>query len=158
MIYVGQGFDVHALVEGRKLIIGGVNIPYKKGLKGHSDADVLIHAFCDALLGAMGEEDIGHHFPDTDLKYKNISSLILLDNVIDLMKKKNLSLINADLTIIAEQPKFRPYIPQMKSILLSHFPVNTQINIKATTTEHLGFTGREEGIAAMAIVSLKKNI
>ncbi len=154
LIFIGHGFDVHRLVKGRKLIMGGIEIPFEKGLDGHSDADVLVHAFCDALLGAMGEDDIGKHFPDNDNKYKNISSLLLLEEVCRLMKTKNLSLINADLTIIAQKPKFRPYIDKMKEKLKIYFGKESQINIKATTTENLGFTGREEGIAAMAVVCL----
>lgn len=157
MIYIGQGFDVHAFADGRKLIVGGVDIPFEKGLLGHSDADVLIHAFCDALLGAMAEEDIGHHFPDSNPKFKNISSLILLDEVVRLMNEKQMTLINADLTIIAQKPKFRPYIPEMKRILAAHLPETAQLNIKATTTEKLGFTGRGEGIAASAVVLLARN-
>ena len=157
MFFIGQGFDVHPLVSGRKLILGGVEIPFEKGLSGHSDADVLIHSLCDAILGAIGEEDIGYHFPDTSLEFKDISSLLLLDRVVELVKKKNLNIINADITIIAQEPKIRPFIPEMKKNLLQHLSSKTQLNIKATTTEHLGFIGRGEGIAAMSVVLVSLN-
>jgi len=157
MFRIGQGFDVHQLTENRPLIIGGVHIPYEKGLLGHSDADVLLHTVADACLGAIGEGDIGRHFPDTDPAFKDADSSKLLQHVWKLVKERGYELVNADCTIIAQKPKMAPYIEPMQeriSILLETTP--DCINVKATTTEKLGFTGREEGIAAQAVVLLKK--
>ncbi|MNI09564.1 2-C-methyl-D-erythritol 2,4-cyclodiphosphate synthase [compost metagenome] len=157
MIRVGQGFDVHQLVEGRKCLIGGVDIPYEKGLLGHSDADVLLHAITDAILGALALGDIGKHFPDTADEYKDADSLILLKKVWQLAKDRGYQLGNADSTIIAQKPKMAPYIPQMIEIIAEALEANAdQINVKATTTEQLGFTGRGEGIAAQSVVCLLK--
>lgn len=154
---VGQGFDVHQFVENRPLILGGVTIPHEKGLIGHSDADVLLHAITDAILGAMALGDIGRHFPDTDPKYGGADSADLLTQVWDMVTQAGYELGNLDATIIAQRPKMEPYIPQMIERIagLLHTE-SSMINIKATTTERLGFTGREEGIAAMAVVCLKK--
>ncbi|MED3561261.1 2-C-methyl-D-erythritol 2,4-cyclodiphosphate synthase [Bacillus xiapuensis] len=157
MYRIGQGFDVHQLTEGRPLIIGGIKIPYEKGLLGHSDADVLLHTVSDACLGAIGEGDIGRHFPDTDPNFKDADSAKLMEHVWKLVKDKGYELVNADCTIIAQKPKMAPYIEQMKvriAELLEAAP--DRVNVKATTTEKLGFTGREEGIAAQAVVLLKK--
>ncbi len=152
---IGQGFDVHALVAGRKLIIGGVQIPYEKGLEGHSDADVLIHAICDALLGAAGLGDIGRHFPDTDPAYKGADSRVLLRAVAQKVKAAHLCAGNVDATIIAQAPRMAPHIAQMVANISADLGVAAAaINVKATTTEHLGFTGRGEGIAAQAIALL----
>ena len=150
-----MGYDVHQLVEGRKLIMGGVEIPHTKGLLGHSDADVLVHAIMDALIGAMGEGDIGKHFPDTDAKYKNISSLLLLGHVSEMLIEKKAVIHNIDATIIAQKPKMAPYIEDMKkNIALSLNIEISQINIKATTEEKLGFTGEEKGISSQAIAMI----
>jgi 2-C-methyl-D-erythritol 2,4-cyclodiphosphate synthase len=157
MFRIGQGFDVHQLTEGRPLIIGGVTIPYEKGLLGHSDADVLLHTVSDACLGAIGEGDIGKHFPDTDPNFKDADSAKLMEHVWQLVKNKGYELVNADCTIIAQKPKMAPYIGQMRvriAELLEATP--EQINVKATTTEKLGFTGRGEGIASQAVVLLRK--
>lgn len=155
MIRVGQGFDVHQLAEGRKCIIGGVEIPFEKGLLGHSDADVLLHAISDAILGALGLGDIGKHFPDTDMAFKDADSLVLLKQVWKLARERGYKLGNLDSTIIAQKPKMAPYIPQMAEIIAVALEAETsQVNVKATTTEKLGFTGREEGIAAQAVVCL----
>ena len=157
MFRIGQGFDVHQLTEGRPLIIGGITIPYELGLLGHSDADVLLHTISDACLGAIGEGDIGKHFPDTDAFFKDADSAILMEQVWKLVKEKGYELVNADCTIIAQKPKMAPYIEQMRvriAELLEASP--EQINVKATTTEKLGFTGRGEGIASQAVVLLKK--
>ncbi|EKN69195.1 2-C-methyl-D-erythritol 2,4-cyclodiphosphate synthase [Neobacillus bataviensis LMG 21833] len=157
MFRIGQGFDVHQLTEGRPLIIGGITIPYEKGLLGHSDADVLLHTVSDACLGAIGEGDIGKHFPDTDPNFKDADSAKLMEHVWMLVKEKGYELVNADCTIIAQKPKMAPYIEQMRSRiaeLLEAAP--EQINVKATTTEKLGFTGRGEGIASQVVVLLKK--
>ncbi|MCD8217599.1 MAG: 2-C-methyl-D-erythritol 2,4-cyclodiphosphate synthase [Clostridiales bacterium] len=152
---VGMGYDVHRLVEGRKLILGGVEIPHTHGLLGHSDADVLLHAIMDALLGAAALGDIGKHFPDTDEQYRGISSLELLSRVGELLAQKNYVIENIDATVIAQQPKLRPYISQMEDNVSEILGLETgQVNVKATTEEHLGFTGREEGIAANAICLL----
>ncbi len=158
---VGIGYDVHALTENRKLIIGGVNIPYEKGLYGHSDADVLIHAIMDSLLGAMGKGDIGKLFPDTDSKYKDSDSRILLRNIYELMDDNNFRVGNIDSVIIAQKPKMAPYIEEMKKNIADDLKTDiSNINIKATTTENLGFEGRGEGIAAKCICLLetKENI
>lgn len=159
MFRIGQGFDVHQLTEGRPLIIGGITIPYEKGLLGHSDADVLLHTVSDACLGAIGEGDIGKHFPDTDPNFKDADSAKLMEHVWKLVKEKGYELVNADCTIIAQKPKMAPYIQQMReriAVLLGATP--EQINVKATTTEQLGFTGRGEGIASQAVVLLKKRL
>jgi 2-C-methyl-D-erythritol 2,4-cyclodiphosphate synthase len=158
MFRIGQGFDVHQLTECRPLIIGGITIPYEKGLLGHSDADVLLHTVADACLGAIGEGDIGRHFPDTDPNFKDADSAKLMEHVWQLVKDRGYALVNADCTIIAQKPKMAPHIQQMKeriAELLNASP--EQINVKATTTEKLGFTGRGEGIASQAVVLLKKN-
>ncbi|GHT34712.1 2-C-methyl-D-erythritol 2,4-cyclodiphosphate synthase [Bacteroidia bacterium] len=157
-IRVGFGFDVHALVTGRDLWLGGVKIPHTLGLQGHSDADVLIHAICDALLGAANLRDIGYHFPDTAGKYKNIDSKILLARTMQLIREAGYELGNIDATIVAEQPKLNPHIPTMQATLATVLQVPTNdISLKATTTEHLGFTGRQEGISAYATVLIQKN-
>lgn len=159
MIAVGQGFDVHQLVEGRPCIIGGVTIPYEKGLLGHSDADVLLHTISDAILGALALGDIGRHFPDTDPAFKDADSLILLKKVWDMAKERGYRLGNLDATIIAQKPKMAPYIPQMVEVIAGALESDTlQINVKATTTEQLGFTGRGEGIAAQCVVCLIKDM
>ncbi|NOU66331.1 2-C-methyl-D-erythritol 2,4-cyclodiphosphate synthase [Paenibacillus sp. LMG 31461] len=159
MIRIGNGFDVHQLVEGRKCIIGGVTIPYEKGLLGHSDADVLLHAISDAILGALGLGDIGKHFPDTAAEFKDADSLVLLKRVWQLAKEKGYKLGNADSTIIAQKPKMLPYIPQMVEIIAAALEAETdQVNVKATTTEQLGFTGRGEGIAAQSVVCLIRDV
>ncbi len=157
MIRIGQGFDVHQLVEGRPLIIGGITIPYEKGLLGHSDADVLLHTVADAVLGALAEGDIGKHFPDTDEAFKDADSKVLLAEVWKLAKEKGYKLGNIDCTIIAERPKMRPYIDQMREVIGDILEAEMeQINVKATTTEKLGFPGRGEGIASQAAVLLVK--
>lgn len=159
MIRVGQGFDVHQLVEGRPCIIGGVTIPYDKGLLGHSDADVLLHAITDAILGALGLGDIGKHFPDTDAAFKDADSLKLLEHVWKLVRESGYKLGNIDSTIIAQRPKMLPYIPQMAEIIARALEADvSQVNVKATTTEQLGFTGRGEGIAAQSVVCLIKDV
>lgn len=153
MLRIGQGYDVHKLVEGRKLIIGGVDIPHEKGLLGHSDADVLIHAIMDALLGALGLGDIGSHFPDTKEEFKDMDSRVLLRRVNDLLKNSGYALNNMDAVIIAQSPKMAPHIEKMKENLASDLEIDPGlINIKASTTETLGFVGRKEGIQAQAIV------
>ena len=153
---IGQGFDVHAFGEGDKIVIGGVAIPHTQGLVAHSDGDVLLHALCDALLGAAALGDIGQHFPDNDAKYKNIDSRSLLRLVYAKLKAKGFSLINADMTIIAQVPKMAPHIPSMREVIAQDLESTVhQVNVKATTTEQLGFTGRGEGIAAQAAVLLQ---
>ncbi len=153
---IGLGYDVHALTDNRTLIIGGVQIPYEKGLLGHSDADVLIHAIMDSLLGAMGEGDIGKLFPDTDDKYKDIDSRVLLRQVVTHMKNNGLKLCNLDSVIIAQRPKMSPFIDEMKKNIACDLETDiSNINIKATTTEHLGFEGRGEGIAAQVVCLLE---
>lgn len=159
MIRVGQGFDVHQLVEGRKCIIGGVDIPYEKGLLGHSDADVLLHALSDAILGALGLGDIGKHYPDTDAAFKDADSYKLLVDVWRMAKEAGYRLGNVDCTIIAQKPKMAPYIPAMVERIAEALEAETsQVNVKATTTEQLGFTGRGEGIAAQAVVCLVQGV
>jgi len=154
-IRIGQGFDVHAFAEHRKLVLGGVEIEYHLGLAGHSDADVLIHAICDALLGAAGLGDIGHHFPDDDPQYKGIDSRKLLKHVMQSVQKLGWKVGNLDATVIAQKPKLANYIPDMRTCLAGLLAVDVSAcNIKATTTENLGFTGRGEGIAAQAVVLL----
>ncbi|MDQ6960257.1 MAG: 2-C-methyl-D-erythritol 2,4-cyclodiphosphate synthase [Mariprofundaceae bacterium] len=153
---IGQGFDVHAFSEGRKLILGGVHVPYARGLAGHSDADVLTHAVCDALLGAAGLGDIGHFFPDTDDRHKDADSLELLIHVMHQVDKSGLKVVNIDATVLAQEPKLAPYMTSMKKNLAGIIGVDvSSLGIKASTTEHLGFTGRKEGIAAMAVVLLE---
>jgi 2-C-methyl-D-erythritol 2,4-cyclodiphosphate synthase len=155
MMRVGQGFDVHALVSGRKLILGGVPIPHSLGLAGHSDADVLLHAICDACLGAAGLGDIGHHFPDSDQQYKDIDSRILLRKVQTSIDETGWQVANVDATVIAQAPRLAPYLPAMQENIAQDLKIPVgQINIKAATTERLGFAGREEGIAASAVVLL----
>src|SRR3954453_2022408 len=157
MFRIGQGYDVHQLVENRPLIIGGIAIPFDKGLLGHSDADVLLHTVTDACLGAIGEGDIGKHFPDTDPNFKDADSGELLQKVWELVKSRGYELVNADCTIIAQKPKMAPHIEQMKNRISQLLETTPDcINVKATTTERLGFPGREEGIAAQAVVLLKK--
>ncbi|EMI10882.1 MAG: 2-C-methyl-D-erythritol 2,4-cyclodiphosphate synthase [Anoxybacillus sp.] len=158
MYRIGQGFDVHQFAEGRPLIIGGIHIPYEKGLLGHSDADVLLHAIADACLGAIGQGDIGKHFPDTDDAYKDADSALLLQRVWSLVRQHGYALVNVDCTIIAQKPKMAPYIANMQKRIAELLEGDvSQVNVKATTTEKLGFTGREEGIAAQAVVLLQKN-
>ena len=152
---IGMGYDVHKLTEGRDLILGGVNIPWEKGLLGHSDADVLIHAVMDALLGAAALGDIGKHFPDTDPAYKGISSVKLLVHVAEFLKENGYTIGNIDATIIAQKPKMAPHIPQMRKNMAEAMGIpESSLNIKATTEEGLGFTGRQEGISAQAICLL----
>ncbi len=155
---IGHGYDVHRLAENRKLVLGGVTIPYEKGLLGHSDADVITHAVMDALLGAARLWDIGHCFPDNDPTLKDISSLLLLERVRDMLKEKGFSVVNIDGTIIAQQPKLSPYIPEMRTILADTLGISEdRVNLKATTEEHLGFTGTGEGISAHAVALLELN-
>ncbi|WP_100405971.1 2-C-methyl-D-erythritol 2,4-cyclodiphosphate synthase [Bacillus solitudinis] len=159
MMRIGQGFDVHQLVEGRPLIIGGITIPYDKGLLGHSDADVLLHTIADAALGAIAEGDIGRHFPDTDAEFKDADSAKLLEHVWKLVKKKGYQLGNIDCTIIAQAPKMAPHIKSIRERIAELLESETdQVNVKATTTEKLGFTGRGEGIAAQATILLLKRV
>jgi 2-C-methyl-D-erythritol 2,4-cyclodiphosphate synthase len=157
MIRVGTGYDVHRLVENRKLVIGGVDIPCEKGLLGHSDADVLLHALCDALLGAAGLGDIGKHFPDSASKFKDISSLTLLDDVCRLLEGADFLVNNIDATIVAEKPKMAPHISRMIANIAAAVRVDrAMVNVKATTTEGLGFAGKGEGIAAYAVCTIRK--
>lgn len=153
---IGQSIDIHQLVEGRKLILGGVEIPYEKGLKGYSDADVLLHAIIESIIGALGEGDIGKHFPDTDDRYKGISSMILLEETYKLMNEKGYKIGNVDAIIMTEQPKMAPHIPTMRNNIAKalHCDV-TQINVKATRGEKLGFVGRGEGIVSQAVCLLE---
>lgn len=154
---IGHGYDVHRLAAGRKLILGGVEIPYEKGLDGHSDADVLTHAVMDALLGACGLGDIGRHFPDSDERYRGISSLLLLDHVAALLRQQGYGVVNVDVTLIAQAPKVGPYRQQMADNLATHMGISSeQINVKATTEEHLGFTGSGEGMACHAVALVEK--
>jgi len=154
---VGHGYDVHALVAGRDLVLGGVRIPHPKGLAGHSDADALIHAVCDACLGAAALGDIGQHFPDTDPQYKNIDSRILLRRVRDAIRTGGWEVGNVDATVVAQAPKLAPYMEQMKQNLAADLGISAgKVNIKAGTTEKLGFAGREEGIAVYAVVLLQR--
>lgn len=156
---VGMGYDVHRLTAGRKLIMGGVEIPYEKGLLGHSDADVLLHAIMDALLGAAALGDIGKHFPDTDPAYKGISSIRLLEHVGKLLDENGYVIENIDATIIAQKPKMRPYIDQMRENIAKALQIDTyQVNVKATTEEGLGFTGTGEGISSQAICAVEKYV
>jgi 2-C-methyl-D-erythritol 2,4-cyclodiphosphate synthase len=152
---IGQGFDIHALAPGRKLVVGGVEIPFERGLAGHSDADVLLHAICDALLGAAGLGDIGAHFPDTDPQYRGVDSRVLLRRVAHLMKRNGMVVVNIDATIIAEAPKMAPHIPRMRENIAQDLGLaTTAVNVKAKTAERLGAVGRGEGIAAEAIALL----
>lgn len=155
---VGFGYDVHSLVPNRPLILGGVRIPYIYGLQGHSDADVLLHAICDALLGAIAEGDIGRHFPDTDPQYRDIKSTLLLERVMTKVKEKGFHLLNIDSTIVAQKPKLMDFIPRMVNEIAQVLEIDTaRVNVKATTTEGLGFTGRGEGIAAYAVALVEEN-
>ncbi len=155
MVHVGIGYDVHALVAGRKLILGGVEIPHPKGLDGHSDADALMHAICDALLGALGEEDIGHFFPNTDPKWKGAPSRVFLEEAARQVAKRKGNIVNVDATIIAQQPKVYPHITEMKKRIAAALGIaEKKVGVKATTNEKMGFVGREEGIAAMAVASV----
>lgn len=154
---IGHGYDVHRLVEGRKLILGGVEIPHVLGLLGHSDADVVLHAVCDAVFGALGEGDIGRHFPDTDQKYKGISSMLLAKECAEIMRQKGYRIGNIDVTVIAQKPKLAPFIPEMAKNIANVFCTEiSNVNVKATTEEKLGFSGREEGISTHSVVLLMK--
>ena len=158
MMRIGHGYDVHKLVEGRKLIIGGVDIPHDKGLLGHSDADVLLHAISDALLGAAAMGDIGKHFPDNDEKYKGADSLVLLKRVVTKLSCAGYKVVNVDATVIAQAPKLAPHIPKMRSNIARVLDVELDcVNVKATTEEHLGFTGEKLGIAAHAVCLIEKD-
>jgi 2-C-methyl-D-erythritol 2,4-cyclodiphosphate synthase len=155
MVHVGIGYDVHQLVAGRKLVLGGVEIPHTKGLDGHSDADALMHAICDAVLGALGEEDIGHFFPNTDPRWKGVPSRIFLEEAAKQVAKRGGKFVNVDATVIAQAPKIYPHIAEMKKRIAAALSVTEkQIGVKATTNEQMGFVGREEGIAAMAVASI----
>ena len=155
MVHVGIGYDVHALVAGRKLILGGVEIPHPKGLDGHSDADALMHAICDAVLGALGEEDIGHFFPNTDPRWKDAPSKVFLQETARLVALRQGKIVNVDATVVAQAPKIYPHIRQMKIHIAEALDINFRhVGVKATTNEKMGFIGREEGIAAMAVASL----
>ncbi len=155
---VGHGYDVHRLVPNRKLVLGGVSIDYELGLDGHSDADVLLHALCDAILGALGQGDIGQHFPDTDAAFENIDSRLLLGQVAELMRSSDYKICNVDATVVAEAPKLAPHLAQMCQNISQDLGCSVQrVNIKATTTETMGFAGRGEGIAAHAVVLLENN-
>ena len=157
MLRIGNGYDVHRLVEGRKLILGGVEIPHLKGVLGHSDGDVLVHAVMDALLGALALGDIGQHFPDTSNEYKDIDSMILLERVFSLIKEKGYRIINLDCIIVAQQPKLKPYLDKMRDKISKVLETEiSNISIKATTEERLGFTGNEEGIKSYCVVLLQK--
>lgn len=157
MTRFGMGYDVHRLTEGRKLLIGGVEIPYEKGLLGHSDADVLLHAVTDAILGAAGLGDIGRHFPDTEAKWKGADSRKLLEMAVALVREKGFRVGNVDATIVAQAPKLAPYIPTMRENVAASLGVEeARVNVKATTEEHLGFTGRGEGMAAYAVCGLEE--
>ena len=152
---IGHGYDVHRLTEGRRMILGGVEIPYEKGLLGHSDADVLTHAVMDSLLGAAALGDIGRHFPDTDMKFKDADSMLLLRQVVGLLQKHGWQINNADVTIMAQRPKLAPYIEQMAANIAREMRIaRSAVNVKATTTEKLGFVGRGEGMASEAVVSI----
>jgi 2-C-methyl-D-erythritol 2,4-cyclodiphosphate synthase len=155
MMRIGHGYDVHRLVEGRPLMLGGIEVPHTLGLLGHSDADVVLHAICDAILGALGLGDLGHHFPDSDPQFKGVASSVLLGRVIELMRKKRYAIANLDATIIAQKPRLAQHIPAMQSAIARICEcAREQINIKATTTENLGFEGRMEGISTHAVVLL----
>ncbi|HEY2330083.1 MAG TPA: 2-C-methyl-D-erythritol 2,4-cyclodiphosphate synthase [Verrucomicrobiae bacterium] len=155
MVHVGIGYDVHQLVAGRKLVLGGVEIPHTKGLDGHSDADALMHAICDALLGALGEEDIGHFFPNTDPRWKGVPSKIFLEEAARIITLRGGKIVNIDATVIAQAPKIYPFIAGMKTCIATALGISEkQVGVKATTNELMGFIGREEGIAAMAVASV----
>jgi len=155
MIHVGIGYDIHALVEGRKLTLGGVEIPHSRGLEGHSDADVLMHAICDAVLGALGETDIGHLFPNTDPRWRGAPSRIFLHEAARLVSVRGAKLVNVDATVIAQEPKIFPHIQEMKRNIAAALEIEPRhVGVKATTNEGLGFIGRQEGIAAMAVASI----
>ena len=155
MVHVGIGYDVHQLVAGRKLVLGGVEIPHTKGLDGHSDADALMHAICDAVLGAMGEEDIGHFFPNTDPRWKGVPSKIFLEEAARLIALREGKIVNIDATVIAQAPKIYPHIAERKKCIAAALNISEkQVGVKATTNELMGFIGREEGIAAMAVASV----
>ena len=155
---IGFGYDVHPLVPGRSLTLGGIRVPYLFGLQGHSDADVLLHAICDALLGAIAEGDIGRHFPDTDPQYKDIKSTVLLNKVGTKVREKGFRILNMDATIVAERPKLADFIPRMVKAIADTLDIDTgKVNVKATTTEGLGFTGRGEGISAYAVVLIEED-
>jgi len=155
MVHVGIGYDVHQMVAGRKLVLGGVEIPHPKGLDGHSDADALMHALCDAVLGALGEEDIGHLFPNTDPRWKGAPSKIFLEQAARLVAVQQGKIVNVDATVIAQAPKIYPHIAAMKKNIAAALGLReAQVGIKATTNEHMGFIGREEGIASMAVASI----
>jgi len=155
MVHVGIGYDVHPLVSGRKLILGGVEIPHERGLDGHSDADVLLHAITDALLGALGERDIGFHFPNTDARWRGAASRVFLREVALKVGFKEGRIVNVDATVIAQEPKLAPYVERMREAIATALDLNiARIGVKATTNEHLGFIGRSEGIAAMAVASV----
>ena len=155
MVHVGIGYDVHQLVAGRKLVLGGVEIPHPKGLDGHSDADALMHAICDAVLGALGEPDIGHFFPNTDPRWKNVPSKIFLEEAAKQIARRKGRIVNVDATLIAQEPKLYPHVAEMKKRIAAALGIpEQQIGIKATTNEKLGFIGREEGIAAMAVAGV----
>ncbi len=155
MVHVGIGYDVHALVPGRKLILGGVEIPHNKGLEGHSDADALMHAICDAVLGAIAGPDIGHLFPNTDPRWRGAASRVFLEEAARLVAARAGTIVNVDATVVAQQPRISPHISAMKEAIASALSIGPEkVGIKATTNEHLGFIGREEGIAAMAVASV----
>ena len=157
MLRIGNGYDVHKLVEGRKLVLGGIEIPHTKGVLGHSDGDVLIHAIMDAMLGALALGDIGQHFPDTDMKYKNIDSSILLTKVTNLIKSKGYSIVNLDSIIVLQKPKVKPYIEDMRAKIASILQIEIdRVSVKATTEEKLGFTGDESGVKSYCVVLLEK--
>ena len=154
---VGMGYDVHSFVEGRKLVLGGVELPHTHGLQGHSDADVLLHAICDALLGAAGLGDIGQHFPPSDQRYAGIASSLLLVRVAELLAEGGWRVVNVDGTVVAEQPRIGPYVPQMRERIAAALGIEpARVGVKATTNERLGFVGREEGIAALAVALLRR--
>lgn len=153
---IGQGFDVHAFQDGGRLVLGGVEIPHPRSLAAHSDGDVVLHALCDALLGAAGLGDIGRHFPDSDAQYRNIDSRVLLRDVVAKVQSRGFYIANVDLTIVAQAPRLAPFVDAMRNTIAADLQVQpAQVNVKATTTEHLGFTGREEGIAAFAVLLLE---
>lgn len=157
MIRVGVGYDAHALVSGRRLVLGGVEIPYDRGLLGHSDADVALHALCDALLGAAALGDIGGHFPDTDARYKDISSLVLLEKVRDVLGERGFRPVNVDVTVVAEKPRLAPYVTEMRNRIAARLGLPDEaVSLKATTNEGLGFSGRGEGIAAHAVCAIER--
>ncbi len=154
---VGHGYDAHRWVEGRPLVLGGVDIPHPRGLLGHSDADVILHAICDAILGASALGDLGSHFPDTDPEYAGISSLILLERTAQMARRRGWEVVNVDATVIAQSPRLAPHIPRMVAVIAGTLGLrSSQVNLKATTTEGMGFVGREEGIAAHAVVLLRE--